>query len=363
MYQLMIMQPGSRACEPMRHRNGTLRLLRTGKAAKKFASIVGKGTGRKIQPRPFASFDWRAREDARFADGTYQSLPWLCETWWANAPVANHYAHVSSKYPGRIAYTESDDKGLADIQTPMKAGRYLKKFCGLDDATVARWSVEFSRQFETGLLQFAESKEEVVDVYLRGPSSCMYHAASNYGSRPHHPVVVYASGDCAVAYMEREGRVTARTVVCKSTLQFARIYGDYERLNPLLKEAGYRQGNMVGAKLLRIPHLGGFVMPYLDVGLPVRDMGDHFKISTPSLGDYDTSSTSGMTGNWSDNRRRCENCEEAYAADGDDYCPQCREDMDEVDEANVLAEDDEAPLPMVREGCGCADCRRGRGEA
>jgi len=118
------------------------------------------------------------------------------------------------------------------------------------------------------------------------------------------------------------------------------IYGDYERLNPLLKEAGLppRQ-TLVGAKLLRIfLTWGDSSCPIWTFGLPVRDMGDHFKISTPSLGDYDTSSTSGMTGKLgrTTGGAVARTARKPMRRTVDDYCPQCREDMDEVDEGECV---------------------------
>jgi hypothetical protein len=356
MYQLIDVVPGTRRGEPMRHRNGTLRLLKTGKAASKFAKIVSAGTGKKIQPRPFAAVDWKNRELQRLTDGVYQPLPWVNTAWWANAllkaPVGDHYAHVSKKHPGRVAYTESDAKGLADIQTPMKAGRYLQKFCGfLSSSDIAYWSASFSRMFENNLLQFATSREDIIDVYRRGPVSCMSHYADQYRSKPYHPTEVYASGDVAVAYMERDGRVTARCVCCPRLKSFDRVYGDYDRLMPLLVAEGYRQDSIAGARLLKIKHKGGFVMPYLDCGVPVRDMGDHFVIERMEWRDeppshaygyrhrvlvngkdtdfFDTCNTSGMTGNW--HHFVCADCGEAWVNEEGDYCPDCEPEPEPED--------------------------------
>jgi hypothetical protein len=337
MFQLVELRPGGEV-EPLKRKNGELRLLKTGKAAAKLARAISQGTGRKIQPRPFATVNWRDRELKREEDGTYTRLPWATEPWWLSAlqhqPVIDHYAHVSAKYPGRVAFTETENKGLADIQTPMKAGKYLQRFCtGLPDGTIANWAARFSSQFENGILQLAETREDIADVYTRGPDSCMSGKANLYRSRPIHPTEAYASpGDGAVAYMERDGRVTARVVVSRKLMQYTRVYGDYERLRPLLQKAGFKQGNMLGMRLLKIPHKGGFVMPYLDCGHQLKDRGDHFEICTADCYDYSGGDTCGMMGPWSDDDDEgyiCSCCDDRidgddhYTVDGEVWCPSC----------------------------------------
>jgi hypothetical protein len=371
MFQFIDVVPRTKQGEPLRHKDGSLRLLRTGKAARKFASVVGKGLGKKIQPRPFAAEDWRTRENQRLTDQIYQPLPWINEEWWraaiTHAPCGDHFAHVSGKYQGRVAFTESEGKGISDIQTPMKAGKYLKRFCSLSDEDVRVWSVRFSQRFESGILQFAETKEDIVDVYLQGPSSCMYHPAHQYGSKPHHPTEAYSSGDCAVAYLMREGQITARTVVCPRLKRFVNVYGDYDRMQPLLDAAGYKRGTLIGMRLLKIRHKGGYVMPYLDCGYPVRDRGDHFVIEQRVYDPhnpgqyiphdavfYDTGYTSGMTGDWTDDRRFCESCGDSIALDGSDYCEDCQggeEDSAACRHDEPVAE----PYPTEWDVCGCGD--------
>lgn len=356
MFQMVEVMPGlpGLIVAPMRRKDGTLRLLRTGKAASKFCRIVSEGTGRKIQPRRFSAVDWKAREIARFDDGTYDPLPWCHETWWhnANAACQQHYAHVSRKYPGRVAFTESEQKGLADIQTPMKAGRYLTRYFAdrLSNADIAAWAARFSNQFESGVLQFAETAEEIEEVYTNGPTSCMSHKAEVFPSYPYHPTAAYASGDTAVAYLMRDGRVTARCVVSRSKMIHGRIYGDAERLRPLLLAADYANGNGTdihgrwnGVKLAVIEHKGGYVMPYLDCSgyVTLSDDKESFLIvQQPGMGDrrqlHDACMTSGMIGDWRNEEDYyiCDDCgddelteDDMYELAGRTLCRGCYEDV------------------------------------
>lgn len=304
MFQLVKVIPGGEP-ETLLRKNGRPRFLKTGKAAAKAARLASASLGFKVQPRRVADCDWRQREIGRMCDGTYKPLPWIGESWWHGAikvkPAKDHFAHVSAKYPGRVAFTADDAKGLADIQTPMKAGKYLTMLrCGLNSAQIADWSAKFSAQFEDGLLQLATTREDCREVYETGPASCMSGKAEIYASKPYHPAEVYAHPtDCAVAYLARGGRTTARVVVSRELKQYTRIYGDQGRLEPLLKTAGYKHGHMLGAKLLKIPHRGGVVMPYLDCGYYARDHEDGKSleiVGTSRDAAYCTCNTNGMAG-------------------------------------------------------------------
>jgi hypothetical protein len=304
MFQLVKVIPGGEP-EILLRKDGKPRFLKTGKAAAKAARLAAASLGFKVQPRRVADCDWKAREQARFGDGTYKLLPWQGEAWWFGAIAAHplHYAHVSAKYPGRVAFTADEAKGLADIQTPMKAGKYLTMLrCGLNSAQIADWSAKFSAQFEDGLLQLATTREDCREVYETGPASCMSGKAEIYASKPYHPAEVYAHPtDCAVAYLARGGRTTARVVVSRELKQYTRIYGDQGRLEPLLKTAGYKHGSMLGAKLLKIPHKGGVVMPYLDCGYYAHDHKDGKSleiVGTSRDAAYCTCNTNGMAGPW-----------------------------------------------------------------
>ncbi|BCJ91815.1 hypothetical protein IZ6_25500 [Terrihabitans soli] len=254
--------------------------------------------GGKHQPRPVkAEVDWRSREQARFDSGHYVKVPWVGENWF-DGKYPDHFVHVSVENSGMVAYTESDEKGAADRQNQVRVGRYLERFFSkeLTSADIARLSAEFSDLFEENLLLFAKTADEIEHVYITGPNSCMAHKAEDYNS-PFHPVRVYAAGDLAVAYMTREGKITARSLCWPEKKIRSTIYGDSVRLTRLLQEAGFYHSNdgFTGAKIRKIAHGDGYVMPYIDAAEGVVDCGDHFEISFGSNVDYAADDTNGLT--------------------------------------------------------------------
>lgn len=226
--------------------------------------------------------NWHQREDDRF-DGPYIRVPWRVPSYEANRPenVRFHYAHLSIKSPGLVAYTKNDEHGVNDRQTAVKPAKYLAEFYPgefLDDAIrdyVAQCSVTAQE------LKIATSEADITSIFGRttsGFSSCMqskthpeydWDKAFQAGNRL-HPCAVYGDSDLAVAYLgDLEGKVTARCVVWpeKKIINLRRdgtVYGD-QTLKHILIASGYKVDSIIGAKvrLLRGPN-GGIIMPYVD---------------------------------------------------------------------------------------------------
>lgn len=279
----------------------------------------------KLQPRRVADDgSWQARERERFTSGKYVALPWVSLPWFERPETALHFAHVSTTDGAKVAYTDDAVKGATDRQTRIKPGKYLAKFYSdvLTTEDIARLSAEFSKTYETNALSFAKTQDDWEDVYTRGPSSCMSHAAHSYAGSM-HPVRVYAAGDLELAYLERDGDITARAIVWPDKKVYTRIYGDAVRLESLLEDAGYVSGSIVGAKLLRVECRGGFVMPYIDYVSTVRDAGEHIVIDEGGYLGCDN--TNGL----SSDGEICARC--GCHVDGDDcrytddgyYCDDC----------------------------------------
>lgn len=274
--------------------DGQLLTFREGKAAAVHAAKTSVG-GRKFQPRRVKDDAWKDREASRFKDKSYQTLPWSEHRWWRDhaAIHALHYPHVSTKNSvGLMAFTEDEGKGSADIQTAMKPGKYLERFFGeiLDVHIIRDLCTIFSNKFEDNCLIFGETEDEFEQLYTEGPSSCMSHPLSKFASHI-HPVRVYAAGDLKMAYMKRDGRIVARTLVYPEKKKFAKIYGDGGRMGPLLKKEGYSEGPPVGAKIQRVltwedktkkSGRRAFVLPHIDNIGWVRDEGDHLVIGNPN---------------------------------------------------------------------------------
>lgn len=322
MFMVIRLEQGARDGVPLLDSDGKVHIYATGAEAAADAALLSS-QWTKYQPRRVAEDGWREREAGRFADGTYLTVPWFTETWWIGSePNRDHYAHVSNDDAAQIAFTPDAEKGAGDRQTRMAPGRYLAKFFpGLSSADVASWAAKWGSEHGTGIeLLFAATADEIQEVYENGPTSCMSHDASDYDS-PIHPVRVYAAGDLQIAYLKRGDAITARTLCWPEKKIFARIYGDYERLSPLLEEAGYRDASyeFEGARLLRREHNGGFVAPYLDVVRYVSDAGDYLRIG----GDLSCDSTNGLI---EDEGCSCERCGDRMGRDEGNY-------MEDVEES------------------------------
>lgn len=277
----------------------------------------------KCQPRRLASDAWKARELGRFADGTYVALP------WADLPkltvTADHYAHVSTVDGAKIAYTQDAAKGAGDIQTRVKPGKYLQQFYGdvFDAPTIAKMAAEFSLQYGESLtVQFADTAEEIERVYINGPHSCMAYDASHFAS-PVHPCTIYAAGDLAVAYIVRNEEITARALCWPEKKIYGRVYGDEVRLEDLLQDAGFSQGELDGARMTRIPARNGFVCPYIDDSKQASDNGTHLILGGRGVCGGNQNGLSGP-------EIICEDCRDGvdedyarYDDDGNCYCEDC----------------------------------------
>jgi hypothetical protein len=278
---------------------------------------------------------WHSRERSKFWDGIYRRLPWDDESWWMEATnywgdiqpekaVAQfHFAHIAEKDANMIAFTENDAKGIADRQTVMKPGRYLKKyFPTMSDDTIRHYASMFDPSLRE--VKFATSEAEMVAVYQHGPHSCMAGPGDqwSYG----HPVRVYAAGDLAIAYLGTLEKATARALCWPAKKLYTRLYGDEIRLSAGLKDLGYEEGCLKGAKLQKIDAGNGWVMPYVDWH-GVEDCGDHFRLTADGHGDIDAHTTCGYT----EMGEECHNCGcmvREDDANGDDatgysYCYSC----------------------------------------
>ncbi len=257
---------------------------------------------------------WREREASRLArNDCYTTLP---KQWSSLEPIVDHYAHVSES-GNSIAFTENEAKGELDIQTVMKPGRYLKKFYPhLDDNTIRDLAVHVSSEPK---MSIAITADDIEQVYLNGPSSCMSHPLNEYDSAE-HPVRVYGDSDIQLAYLGSLKKATARALIRPDNKSYVRIYGDSVRLERALKAAGYESkiSGFMGAKVRKIVHTDNvFVMPYLDGSCQCVDtMGEYLIINDDS--EYICNQTNGLAGEPEDDRVLCEWCGERHIEDGEE---------------------------------------------
>ena len=216
---------------------------------------------------------WRIREAQRM-HATYVRLPWEGKSWYV--PVPDHFAHVSIRDPGKIAYTPDASFGRDDRQLRVRPGKYLNDFYGdvLRSADIKELATKFASEFgKCQELLFAKTADEIEEVYRKGPSSCMagdeYRRSQGWGDwrSPFHPVRVYAHS-LEVAYLKDGDDIISRALVYPKEKTYSRLYGDDYQLQKLLQEAGYNYGAPIGATLERVmidDHY--FVAPYIDAGM------------------------------------------------------------------------------------------------
>lgn len=305
---------------PVYDHAGEILKFTTGALASAHADRLTRELGRKVQPRRVNNGDWRAREAERFKDATYRPLPWTTAKWWLELADIHkdHYPHVSVQKQALVAFTESDEKGAADIQTTVKPGKYLERFFNdkISDYMVRDLSTIFAAKFEVNEVLFAETADEIEEVYLTGPSSCMSKAKESYPTKGYHPVRAYAAGDLSVAYITREGQIKARVVVWPAKKTYSpSIYGDAGRLEPMLRKLGFTKSTPIGARLAaqRIPAKGNqhtFAVPHVDGAPAVRVEKDHLIITDENSNNPRVLVFGGGTGITEACGMKCEKCGE-----------------------------------------------------
>ncbi len=331
----------------------------TGEEAQRYAKTISSAQGLKLRVKRVTDTRWVEREAGKFASGKYHQLPWHTESWWhyCRHKHQKHFAHPSLSNPGMIAYTESDEKGMDNIQTQIKPGKYLAMFqAELNEARRSLKTLEtmFRNIYEPRTIHWAKTADEIQWVYETGPDSCMagrdYRYDNGYGW-PHkgewplgmHACRTYATehGDLAVAYLTKgdkpapHGKVQARALVFVPKKTYSRIYGEVAALKHQLESQGFKPAAPVGARIARHPVGEGngmkFVAPYIDAGhssgqgsLALKDMKTHLLITTK--GDYDgyysCGNTSGLSGPI--------NGGEAFLDAQVEHCQNCSEHIEEV---------------------------------
>jgi len=248
---------------------------------------------------------------------------------WYEGPTLIVEETKPGNYGVFVEYFATQNHFESQRTTKQKIGRYLT-------ANYKDWSqgkrdeiANYMKKYIPAEIQFTKDGAESVQVYLDGPDSCMSHDTDEYASYPKHPCIVYdiTKGDLCVAYMKKEGRITARAIVWPDKKLYGRIYGDCSQFAPAIKKMGYTGAyrkddiSFVGAKLPYIPHCEGFVFPYFDgmTNVSVLANQKHVvlhnkwdKSDIPNLVTCEThtpDSQTGVTPEYEDDRPYCEFCE------------------------------------------------------
>ncbi len=278
--------------------------------------------------------EWHTREQNRFLDGVYKTLPVKL------AYPPEHYVHLSTEDPEQVAYTPSDAYGIADRQTRLKFGRYLKKvFPDLSDADIQAHVTAFKSHQAVAAnpakLHFTTDKQTINAIFETPmcacgstSKSCMHGKFDGDDDRPYH---VYAnSPDIAVAYVTQAHRagIIARSVVSTKDQIWIRAYSiesgdndaDCGTLKQLLDEAGFSKGDLFGNRLTKLD-TDNVMLPYLDnSGAHVKDRGKYWEVCDGD-GDYECDCTDGTA----TAHNRCERCDNSQDDCECIYCDCCEE--------------------------------------
>lgn len=270
---------------------------------------------------------WRTRERQRFDIGYYEPVPWSKETWHRERNL-ELFEHMSRKARGKISFTESEDKGARDIQAHgMRPGAFLTKYYG--DILTASEIEKWANKCAPLEVRFTQDADEIQAIYENGPNSCMSYDAKVYIGRV-HPARVYAGPDLAVAYLGPLDKPTARAVVWPDRKVFDRVYGGgVGQLQGELVALGYKRKEQafIGARVQRIEHGDGFIMPYVDRVSYASDRGDYILLD--DNGDIETSRQDGLSYDIDEALPLCDLCRESIEdltyipSTGDYWCDDC----------------------------------------
>lgn len=173
-----------------------------------------------------------------------------------------------------VAFYADETKAKADVTTRMKLGKYLAKYHPeVDNEEVKQMVAKFEYDFGVApTVHLSDKEEDFIKAIYEGPSeSCMSRAFGFEPAGHKHPAAIYASGDMQIAWIEDGVKVTARTIVNKSTKNYSRIYGDGVKMKPLIDAMGYTQavGALVGCRIKKIENQNGDgdLVAYVDAGI------------------------------------------------------------------------------------------------
>lgn len=275
-----------------------------GADAAKASKTVAAQSGLKVQCRRIAQAgDWRAAMQKRLDSKELTPLP----KNWDLEPITDHFAHLWTNDNSKIAFIESEDHGIIQKLTALTPGRYITRYYELESMKMddKRRRTLIAAIDPSGEVFYARTPDEIEYVYKNGPESCMDgdHAFHNL---PMWPTGPYGAGDLAVAYTKNSrGRIQSRALCWPEKKVHGRCYGAVESMRATLAAEGFtdlrhgcneRVNSFIGARLLKVPHGDGFVMPYFDDINVAIDKGDHFVTAEAgTAGDQWVCSSSGGT--------------------------------------------------------------------
>ena len=226
------------------------------------------------------------------------------------------YPHVADTDATKIAYTESEAKGVADRQTVTTLGKYIKRHAPDMPDHVLRDMVMLS----VAEVVLVHDLQGMIDAVQNGPRSCMQGGFST------HPYSVYdPQYGWHMAVRRESGDIVGRCLCLEHNDRklFVRSYrtneGGYsqsdEGMNAWLEERGYihADGWPNGAKLAAIWEGSALVLPYIDGDNSRCDARDGY-LRLDDCGEYEGDNTNGYASGPED-RCTCDDCGDLYDED------------------------------------------------
>lgn len=259
-------------------------LFDKGADAAKASKDAATALGAKVQCRRKAQAgDWRGSMQKRLESGELTPLP----KKWDLEPIKDHFAHLWTNDPSKIAFIENEDNGIIHKVTALTPGRYITRFYETESERMddKRRRILIAAIDPSGEVFYARTPEEIEYVYKNGPDSCMDgdHAFHNL---PMWPTGPYGAGDLAVAYTKNNrGRIQSRALCWPEQKVHGRCYGAVESMKATMAAEGFtdlrndrgeKYNKFIGARLLKVKHGDGFVMPYFDDINVAIDKGEYF---------------------------------------------------------------------------------------
>lgn len=299
--------------------------------------------------------------EAQYESSAWTPVPDYLGTFYTVPPDDSvpFAVHKSISKPGMIAFYESVAKAEAQRETITKVGRFLTRFRPeLSQDDIRKLAEQYQAEQSQNVLAFATTEDEIEEVYVNGPNSCLAGNARKFDSSM-HPARVYAAGDLAIAHIGTDSRV-----LCWPEKKiYGRIYGNTESrrdtLENALKDIGYSYdpGRFCGAKLLLVEDKDSYVMPYLDNSLEVEERNGYFIIVRDGIA---ADSANGLLPT-----RNCSVCGDSTGGsdDYDDMCESCYGDHSYCDRCEELTHHDdttylEGPDLTLCQHCLSQSCTR-----
>jgi hypothetical protein len=259
--------------------------------------------------------------------------------------VVLQWPHVADDNT-RLAYTQSDAKGIANLQTVTSIGKYLRQhWTQVPDHKIRDWAAAYSPD----RFEIWTTREQIIKAVEFGPASCMQSAKGwiPFSSEQRewlengeadiddlvcHPYAAYDPDlGWSIAVRISEGRIDGRALLHDKV--FVRSYGRPQNSNDRsetdhvleawLEGQGYkhRSGWPAGTKfaLLDHPREGGYMMPYLDGSHDCVTLSSGCMV-IDSDGEYECDNTDGtLTYREDSSIGTCHHCDDSIDEDDEYY--------------------------------------------